>query len=94
MKIRHRLTGKSYKKRVADVNRIYDEHAHSGLSNREIWRRYIWPLYGISERTLYNMLNAPSRMNVPDVDRQGYLFPDIDDVDTSVSPFLPSSSDE
>ena len=44
--------GVSYQKRVADVNRIYDRHARSGLSNREIWRRYIYPRFGISERTL------------------------------------------
>lgn len=46
----------SYLKRVADVNRIYQEWARTGLSNREIWRRYIYPVYGISERTLYGYL--------------------------------------
>ncbi len=50
--------GESYKKRCTDINRIYDEHIKSGLSNREIWRRYIYPQYRISERTLYNLLNA------------------------------------
>lgn len=50
--------GVSYQKRVADINRIYDEHAKSGLSNREIWRRYVYPVYGISERTFYNLLSA------------------------------------
>lgn len=50
--------GVSYQKRVADVNRIYDEHVRSGLSNREIWRRYIYPQYCISERTFYNLLQA------------------------------------
>ena len=53
--------GVSYAKRVADINRVYDEHSRSGLSNREIWRRWIYPRFGISERTLYNMLKAPSR---------------------------------
>ncbi len=46
---------------MADINRVYDEHSRSGLSNREIWRRWIYPRFGISERTLYNMLKAPSR---------------------------------
>ncbi len=50
--------GVSYRKRVEEVNRIYDRYARSGLSNRQIWRRYIWPAYGISERTFYNMMNA------------------------------------
>ena len=50
--------GASYQKRVADINRIYDEHVKSGISNREIWRRYIYPVYAISERTFYNLLNA------------------------------------
>lgn len=52
--------GVSYQKRVTDINRIYDEYAKKGLPNREIWRRYIYPVYGISERTFYNILNASS----------------------------------
>ena len=50
--------GISDKKRVADINRIYDRYARSGLSNRAIYRRYIYPVYGISERTFYNIMNA------------------------------------
>ena len=50
--------GVSYQKRVTDVNRIYDQHAKIGLSNREIWRRFIYPFYAISERTFYNMLKV------------------------------------
>ena len=50
--------GVSYKKRVADINRIYDQHVKRGLPNREIWRRYIYPVYGVSERTFYNLLKA------------------------------------
>ena len=49
--------GLSYKKKVADINKIYDAHARDGLSNREIWRRYIYPRYAISERTLYRKIN-------------------------------------
>ena len=51
--------GISYQKRVADINSIYDEHAREGISNREIWRRFIYPVYGVSERTFYNLLKAP-----------------------------------
>ncbi len=50
--------GVSYQKRVEDINAIYDAHIKSGLSNREIWRRYIYPRFGISERTFYYMLSA------------------------------------
>jgi len=50
--------GVSYKKRVKDINKIYDKHVRRGLSNREIWRRYVYPIYGISERTFYNILQA------------------------------------
>ncbi|KAA6304912.1 hypothetical protein EZS27_043438 [termite gut metagenome] len=50
--------GCSYAKRVQDINEIFDKYAKSGLSNREIWRRYIWPVYAISEQTLYNYINA------------------------------------
>lgn len=50
--------GVSYQKRVEEINRIYDREAKRGLVNREIWRRYIYPVYGITERTFYNILNA------------------------------------
>lgn len=48
--------GESYKKRIQAVNKIYDEHVKDGVSNRHIWRMYIHPLIGISERTFYNYL--------------------------------------
>lgn len=48
--------GNSYAARVKSVNEIYDKHSKSGISNRDIWRRYIYPQFGISERTLYNYL--------------------------------------
>lgn len=59
--------GVSFQKRVADVTRIYDEHSKSGLSNREIWRRYIYPIYGISERTFYNIMKVSEepRLEIP-----------------------------
>ncbi|EKJ90267.1 hypothetical protein QR305_00930 [Bacteroides finegoldii] len=56
--MRNKLEGKSYEERVKDVNRIYDKYSRSGLSNREILRRYIYPIYHISEETFYNYLNA------------------------------------
>ena len=59
--------GVSFRKRVTDINAIYDEHVKSGLSNREIWRRYIYPVYGISERTFYNIMkvSADPRVEIP-----------------------------
>ena len=68
--------GVSYQKRVEDINRIYDKHARSGISNREIWRRYIYPVYAISERTFYNILNASaeSKNKIADDTRQLLLF--------------------
>lgn len=72
--------GLSYRKRVADINRIYDEHARSGLSNREIWRRYIYPVYAISERTFYNIMNATAGDDSPVVaSDMPSLFDMIDD---------------
>lgn len=68
--------GVSYQKRVEDINRIYDQHAKSGISNREIWRRYVYPVYAISERTFYNILNASaeSKNKISDDTRQLLLF--------------------
>lgn len=57
-KNRKKIVGRSYVHRVADIVRIYDEHAKSGLSNREILRRYIYPVYPICEKTFYNIINA------------------------------------
>lgn len=57
--MRGKKRGQSYRKRVADINRIYGEHEQSGLSNREIWLRYIYPVYAISERTFYNIIKVP-----------------------------------
>lgn len=59
--------GISYEKRVKEINRIYDRYARSGLSNREIWRRYIYPVYGICERSFYNMMNATAGPDNPAV---------------------------
>ena len=57
-KSRQKIVGMSYAFRVADITQIYDMHARSGLSNREILRRYIWPKYHICEKTFYNIINA------------------------------------
>ena len=53
-----RRRGVSYQKRVEEVNRIYDHYARLGYTNREIWRRYVYPVWAISERTFYNLLSA------------------------------------
>lgn len=53
-----KIRGRSYAFKVREINRIYREHVNSGLSNREILRRYIYPIYHISESTFYNILGA------------------------------------
>lgn len=63
--MKKRGCGLSYNKRVADIVKEFDSHSRSGLSNREIWRRYIYPVYFISERTLYNMINASAHIEEP-----------------------------
>lgn len=72
--------GASYQKRVTDINRIYDQHAKSGISNREIWRMFVYPVYAISERTFYNLLNASCdpKNEVPQ-EVQTFLQFDFDD---------------
>lgn len=72
--------GKSYAKRVADINQIYDTYVRTGLSNREIWKRYVYPKYGISERTFYNLLKASSSSEIEDrteLSAEGFLFPEL-----------------
>ena len=50
------LAGESYLLRVRKVNEIYDRYMKTGVSNRNIYRAYIYPQFGISERTFYNYL--------------------------------------
>lgn len=75
--------GQSYQKRVTDINRIYDRYAKQGIPNREIWRRYIYPAYGICERTFYNLLKAPTKPcfseTLPDLPNLFDMFNDKDD---------------
>lgn len=73
--------GVSYQKRVEEINRIYDKYVRLGVSNREIWRRYIYPVYAVSERTFYNILNASaeSKNKIADETRQLLLFDFGDD---------------
>lgn len=58
------IAGCSYETRVREVNEIYDQYSRSGLSNREILRRYIWPKYKISEKTFYNYINASANPRI------------------------------
>ncbi len=51
-----KLKSSSYALRVNEVNAIYDHYAKQGMKNRDIWRRYIYPRFGIAERTFYNYL--------------------------------------
>jgi hypothetical protein len=77
-----RRRGVSYKKRVEEINKIYDREVRRGIPNREIWRRFIYPVYGITERTFYNILNASAeeKNRIADDDdiRQLLLFNDED----------------
>ena len=72
--------GVSDQKRVEEINRIYDHWAKRGVSNREIWRRYVYPTSAITERTFYNILNASaeSKNVIADDCRQRLLFKDED----------------
>lgn len=71
--------GNSYAIRVSEVNRIYDRYQATGLSNREIWQRHVYPVYGICERTFYNLLKASSKQgDALRADGSPSLFDDID----------------
>lgn len=72
--------GISHQVRVAEVNRIYDEHRRSGLSNVEIWHRYVYPQFFISERTFYNMLNASAVIDTNAVKREAEQWLPFDEL--------------
>ena len=64
MRKHRKIVGRSYLYRVDDIIRIYDEYSRSGLSNREILRRHIWPKYHICEKTFYNIINASAEPRI------------------------------
>lgn len=78
MQKRRKCIGLSHAYKVKEVNRIYEEHSRSGLSNREILRRYIYPRFYICEKTFYNLINASANPQViaklDALDRQLSLF--------------------
>lgn len=77
--MRDKRPGKSYRKRAEEINRIYVAHSRRGLSNREIWRRYVYPVYAICERTFYEYLKLPARTaESPGPGTQPSLFGDGD----------------
>ena len=67
---RKKIVGRMYAHRVSEVVRIYEEHAKSGLSNREILRQYIWPIYPMCEATFYNLINASADDRVQQQQRE------------------------
>lgn len=73
-----KYVGLSYAYKVQDINKIYDEHRKSGLSNIEIFRRFVYPKYFISLRSFYNMLNASADdriiRKIDECERQLTLF--------------------
>jgi hypothetical protein len=71
------LHGLSYAKRVADINSIYDKYAKTGMTNRAIWKRHIYPVYAISEKTFYNILNASAKPSAQIPENQLDLFDGI-----------------
>ena len=75
--------GRSHEKRIADVNRVYEQYRKTGLSNREIWKRYIYPVWGLCERQFYNLLKKDSGSveDIRSLCREGFLFPELFDDD-------------
>lgn len=51
-------------KKIIEVQELYLEKQKQGLSNREIWRRFIHPSFHISERTMYNYLAEPAKRDL------------------------------
>ncbi len=61
------LKGNSYEKRLKDIIDIYDMYAPNGVTNTYIWRIYIYPKYGVCERTFYNYLANSGRLITEDI---------------------------
>lgn len=57
------IKANSVAKRWREINAIYNNHSKDGLTNREIWKRFIFPVYGISERQMYNILKRDDSLD-------------------------------
>jgi hypothetical protein len=55
---------KNLLRRAIKVQDIYLEHRDSGLSNREIYKRYIKYRWDITEATFYNYLALPAKRDL------------------------------
>lgn len=76
-KSNRKLRGLSVQARIQRVNEIYDYYARQGLSNREIWRRHVYPKFYISEATFNNYIAHEDRVVAQELRRdadQGQLF--------------------
>lgn len=47
------FSGRCAETRKKAVLSVYEAYKNTGLSNRYIWKNYIYPTWGISERTFY-----------------------------------------
>lgn len=63
--------------KVEKVQELYHTHKEDGITNRYIWRKYVAPVYYISERTFYDWLSINvklRRKQLEDKSRQMRLF--------------------
>jgi hypothetical protein len=69
---------KNHLRKVIDVCALFQQYKELGLPNREIWRRYIYPVYKISERSLYSYLRTHAVYELNEIlnkePKQGSLF--------------------
>lgn len=57
--------GRSFEKRVVEIQRIYDHYSKIGVGNREIWKRYVYPRFGVCERTFNNLIKKQVKEDDP-----------------------------
>lgn len=57
----------NFLKGVLIIQEIYLQHCDSGLSNREIFKRYINSSYPMSERTFYEYLALNARKELKEL---------------------------
>ena len=63
-------TKESFIRRAMQVQEIYLEHTNKGVSNRYIYRKYIYPVYYISERTFYRYLARNAKKEIRELENQ------------------------
>lgn len=57
--------------RYKEITDVYNKHKESDIPNTRIHKKYIYPLFKISMRTLYKVLQTPIQRELNKLEQNG-----------------------